>query len=314
MAYPRHVLQSVEIPAVTQFRASDDYHPGQSTACSFPYCVYNTGTTSIIAWALGLAPSKDNFWSTAKQTDSPYHNDTEPFSEMQGMISSYTTGPVQPSDKIGRSNPSLIMMSCTKEGALLQPSRPATAIDVSFVQSAFGKGGPIATKHLNMPVWSTHSLIGKMKWAHIIAIGLKENFSLLPSMLPLDLSSSFSYVAYKGYGDSTNVTLTGVFSESKPITIPSCLYSDFQLWHTAPVLSNGISLLGEMSKWVPISQQRIYSINISPNSVSVSIRGAAGEIVKLAFADAAKKIGFVSCTLSSSGKAIVVFPDGTCVL
>eukprot|EP00463_Aulacantha_scolymantha_P006194 TRINITY_DN7760_c0_g1_i1.p1 TRINITY_DN7760_c0_g1~~TRINITY_DN7760_c0_g1_i1.p1 ORF type:complete len:75 (+),score=12.88 TRINITY_DN7760_c0_g1_i1:144-368(+) len=71
-------------------------------------------------------------------------------------------------------------------------------------------------------------------------------------------------------------------------------------------------LFGEMSKWVPISQQRIHSIDVSPSSISVYIGGTTGEIVKLAFADAKKKIGVVSCTLSSSGKATIIFPDGTC--
>ena len=76
------LLQSVEVPAVSQFRASDDYGPGQSTGCGFPYCVYNIGTTSIFAWALGLAPSKDNFWSTP-QPGGSYGNHTEPFNGMQ---------------------------------------------------------------------------------------------------------------------------------------------------------------------------------------------------------------------------------------
>ena len=60
---------------MTTFRASDDYGPGQtgyyptqknaslpptdgSTGCGFPYCVYYVGTTSILAWALQLGPSK----------------------------------------------------------------------------------------------------------------------------------------------------------------------------------------------------------------------------------------------------------------
>ena len=58
MSYARMLLQSVELGAVSQFRASDDYGPGQSSECSFPYCVYDIGTTSILADALGLAPSK----------------------------------------------------------------------------------------------------------------------------------------------------------------------------------------------------------------------------------------------------------------
>ena len=67
MAYPRHVMQSLEVPAVTQVRASCDYHPGNTAGCSFPYCQWNIGTSSLLAWAVGIAPSKDGFWSTEVQ-------------------------------------------------------------------------------------------------------------------------------------------------------------------------------------------------------------------------------------------------------
>ena len=51
MPWPRHLLQSVEIPAVTQTRVSDDYTPGNSQ--------WQIGDTSILAHALGLAAFKD---------------------------------------------------------------------------------------------------------------------------------------------------------------------------------------------------------------------------------------------------------------
>jgi hypothetical protein len=54
MSHVRHVLQSVECPAITNVRASDDYHPGNEQ--------WNVGTSSILAHALGVAPSKDNYW------------------------------------------------------------------------------------------------------------------------------------------------------------------------------------------------------------------------------------------------------------
>lgn len=55
MPYPRHVLQSVEIPQVTNFRASGDYSQDRSDQ-------WHIGHSSIIAHSLGLGPSKDNYW------------------------------------------------------------------------------------------------------------------------------------------------------------------------------------------------------------------------------------------------------------
>lgn len=66
MSWPRHIMQSVEIPAVTQARASDDYMANISDQ-------WNVGTTSIFAHALGIAPSKDNYWSTASQPGNGYN-------------------------------------------------------------------------------------------------------------------------------------------------------------------------------------------------------------------------------------------------
>ena len=72
MSHVRHVLQSVELPAITNARASDDYHPGNDQ--------WNIGTSSILAYAVGIAPSKDNYWSTPQQDGTHYGPDTrEPF-------------------------------------------------------------------------------------------------------------------------------------------------------------------------------------------------------------------------------------------
>jgi hypothetical protein len=51
--------------AVTNARASGDYHPGNSQWTPL-------GTTGIFAWAVAIAPTKDNYWSTDKQTGSAY--------------------------------------------------------------------------------------------------------------------------------------------------------------------------------------------------------------------------------------------------
>ena len=51
MAWPRHVMQSVAIPAVTHSRASGDYQPSNSQ--------WNIGDSSILTHSIGLAPFKD---------------------------------------------------------------------------------------------------------------------------------------------------------------------------------------------------------------------------------------------------------------
>ena len=53
MSYPRHALQSVEMPTATQIRASDDHMPGVDS-----WTQWNMEFSSMLAWALHLAPFK----------------------------------------------------------------------------------------------------------------------------------------------------------------------------------------------------------------------------------------------------------------
>ena len=54
MPLPRHMLESTKHQAVTNARASGDYHPGATN--------WDLGTSSLFYWAIGIAPSKDDWW------------------------------------------------------------------------------------------------------------------------------------------------------------------------------------------------------------------------------------------------------------
>jgi hypothetical protein len=343
MSLSRMVLQSIEIPAVTTFRASDDYHPGQtgyypqqpnasvpptdgSTGCTYPYCVYYVGTTSIIAHALQLKPSKDNYWSTALQKGSAFNrngyqptflNDThEPYNEMQGAISSYTGAMVAPSDGVGFSNASLINMACRSDGRLLQPSAPARAIDASFALS----GGPQNKVSNVHAVMATHSLVDQAKWTQVLVIGLNASFELYPGHLGDDVGTG-ELLAWKGYQPSAtvgklpaaNVTMLGSFDAAHPLDLARCAYSDFGLYHVAPVFPvSKLAFLGEIGKWVPVDPvSRVVGVTDLSGSLRVAIKGAADETVELAFAaPGAAAAHSVVCNLGQAAAAAATF-DGT---
>ncbi|XP_048245188.1 uncharacterized protein LOC124119100, partial [Haliotis rufescens] len=144
MANCRHALHAISIPAVTQVRACADYHPGRQQ--------WRIGVTSMLAWAIGIAPSKDNFWTTTVQ---PRGHNTEPYPELNALVATLSTGPVGPSDMIGKFNKTIIMKSVNSEGLILKPSRPATAIDNMIRRLAWNDfEGP------DGEVWSTYSDFG----------------------------------------------------------------------------------------------------------------------------------------------------------
>lgn len=56
MALPNHMLYSTKMQVVTTSRASGDYHPGQDN--------WKIQWSSLFFWAVGVAPSKDDYWTT----------------------------------------------------------------------------------------------------------------------------------------------------------------------------------------------------------------------------------------------------------
>ena len=118
---------------------------------SSPYTLYPQFSPSsapptlfsgILAHAVGIAPSKDNYWSTQVQNGTHYGPKTrEGHPTLQSIALTFTNGPVAPSDRVGGSNPALIKRACMDNGTLLAPDRPMTYVDAVLVARAFGKVG-----------------------------------------------------------------------------------------------------------------------------------------------------------------------------
>ena len=100
---------------------------------------------------------------------------------------------------------------------------------------------------------------------------------------------------------------------------------DFELLHASPVLANGWSLIGETSKWVPVTSQRVASVTQAGSGLEVVVHGAVGETVALSFAFSSEvasgkplaagtklPVTTISCVLPESGMARFSMPAKTC--
>ena len=138
MSLPRHILQALQIPRVTQTRTSDDYAVQLTDR---KRSTWNIGITSLLADAVGLAPFKDVLWSTSEQPGSPYKpSPMEVFPDREILIATLSTGPVGPGDAIQYTNVSRIMRCCRQDGLILKPGRPLTAIDALLADWALNDG------------------------------------------------------------------------------------------------------------------------------------------------------------------------------
>ncbi|XP_071115644.1 uncharacterized protein [Haliotis cracherodii] len=296
MALCRHALHAISIPVVTQVRASTDYHPGRQQ--------WRIGVTSLLAWAIGIAPFKDNFWTTTVQPRGLHTDRTEPYPELNALVATLSTGPVGPSDMIGKFNKTIIMKSVNSEGLILKPSRPATAIDNMIRRLAWndfeGQDGE---------VWSTYSDFGESnKYGIVLAADLQGNYTMTPCMAGFQgFPKSMVFPAK----DPNKVQL---LTDPQPLQMSGCTMVDFCLYYVSPVVTfqgHQVLIQGELDKWVPMSPQRVVDINVDVSDINVRIAGGANEIVNFWFNTDGVSKG-LTCDINDSGFASISYKSWGC--
>ena len=303
--------------------------------------------------AVGIAGTKDNYWSTNHQAGSSYRDyETvgEPYNRLQAAISTLTKSAVAPSDKIGSSDAALIMKSCAADGKLLQGDKPAMSLNSQHVRFAFGTtqaataaatkaamrqrsvytvdgvfdakatkaGMSSASTNTNngAVISATSTTISGQKWSVVLGARVSSATDV-DYAADLGLTGASKYVAYESNGTDT---LT--IGASK-LTIASCpSKSDFQIYAVAPVLPNGWTLIGEQGKWVPVSAARFSDLSFSssgPESeASVIATGPEGEAIAVSWLAPGKTSRtVVSCTIPQGSKVYVKVstanPAGECI-
>eukprot|EP01060_Flectonema_neradi_P022739 TRINITY_DN3096_c3_g1_i1.p1 TRINITY_DN3096_c3_g1~~TRINITY_DN3096_c3_g1_i1.p1 ORF type:complete len:744 (+),score=133.13 TRINITY_DN3096_c3_g1_i1:75-2306(+) len=298
MSWPRHCMQSIEIQQVTQARASGDYQPGHDNWQPL-------GVTALFGESIALRATKDNFWTTDKESSkSRYGGQKERFNRLHAAVSTFSMGPVAPSDEIGSTDVPLVMRSCRKDGTLLKPDTPAILMDsVFYTMSKQTTDGPSGS------IWSTDSTVSGIKTYYLLAAE-STPYKMMKSELCGDAPSGTEFVAWEG--NSTQVAQK--FDDSNPIALPQTDKWDFNLWTAAPILYNGWVVMGEAtSKWVSMSKQRFNSVAVEKSSVTVELAGQSGEEVEVLFLEPSKSMNSISvkCTFSSD-KLMITMPGSTC--
>jgi len=196
---------------------------------------------------------------------------------------------------------------------LLLPSAPMRSIDSSFALTNY----PIPRVKNVHAIMATHTLIEGAKWSHVLIIGLQEAYTLSPADLGDDVDTSTPLLAWTGYQSQigtgmANVTVRSApFTAQVPLQVPAYGYSDFGLWHLAPVWPQSkAAFLGELGKWVPVSEARVSKVIDGPQGLTVTINGVADEKVELAFA-VGTKVSTTICKIGSDGTATAKFKGGS---
>ncbi|XP_033764085.1 uncharacterized protein LOC117345186 [Pecten maximus] len=303
MALPRHALQSLKNPAVTQARVSEDYHLVDDQ--------WKIGVSSIFADAMGLAPYKDTFWTTkTQQGNSRYPDITEPYPALQSLVSTLSTGPVGPGDKLNATNREDLLRCCNDGGLILKPSQPAKAIDRQLIKRAFPNTvGPIGE------VWTTYSKIKQQNqspftyFGILFAANMTSDYIVYPNQtgFPSEISSGVVF----SYTDVYNISK---FDDNNPLHLTGCSDDTFCLYYFSTVFyMNGtnIGVLGEINKWVPMSPQRVNLVVRGETTVDVVVMGEPYEELEMSFLINSRVMNYV-CRLGPSGQATFSTSVGGC--
>uniref|UniRef100_H2ZIV6 Uncharacterized protein n=1 Tax=Ciona savignyi TaxID=51511 RepID=H2ZIV6_CIOSA len=276
----------------------------------------------MFAHALYIAPFKDTFWTTTVQPGSPYGLATEPNTALQSAISTLSTGPVGPSDAVGKTDIKNLMKCCRADGLILKPSRPITSTDETILKHAFpnmkgaaNTNAQVYTSYSDIKVFSSTEQF-MLRFGIALATELSTtSYSILPSTMYLDTVNMETkmYKAFQGHPGTDSkiydVPATGALS------IPTCGLKDFQLWYLSPVISIGDSttavIFGEREKWVPVSNQRIKSVDIKGGNLLIDIQGRPAEVVTMDFLMNTTMVS-VSCKLPDSGSSRLSVNSKTC--
>jgi hypothetical protein len=287
-AAPTDVLASLLMPALTNFRVSNDFCYGES---------WNVGLSSLIVWAAGSAPSKDTLWTTdnghfaVPGCDWTPDHET-PAAELHVVIALMTTGPVGISDGMNMTNVALITRTIAASGLLLKPSKPITSVDSMLRGYATAPHGNVYTTYsgATASAATAHYFVSfQMQAAWTLTA--RDFYPALGPNAPLAVRSFHGTPCADGAAAHTCLSLLHAPTRDSTIaTLPKSDLSnttagtDFAPTVTTvwSLCASGTTLLGELGKYVPLSTNRFTSNTCTSSGCKASMVGtAAGEVVTL---------------------------------
>ncbi len=252
MAPPEILLQQMKHDNVTHVRVSSDYLAGSFKHHYWP----NFHRTSMFAHAVGLWPFKDVFQSASGQRT--IRNERWAFEE--ALVSNLSGGPVGPGDDVGAADRELLMRTCRKDGMLLKPDRPATPIDLMFLD------------HHKPWTVTTQSDNGIRETIYLAAFNVRP-------LHTFDFEVSFSDLGISGEYLIYNWREREFVTGSDKVDFGMMPKNDASYNVLCPVLENGMALIGETEKFVTLSAKRFPSITLSGNALSLDVEGVPREEV-----------------------------------
>ena len=308
MSFPNVLMHSVNLNAVSHGRGSTDSHTRHNSH-GYPYDNWKGfGGESTLLWSLGMWPFKDTFYSnSSSRVRNEYAEDyggveTLPFT--QALVSALGGGGVAPGGPVGEADRELLMMTCDDSGKLLKPSTPAMYID--RVWSGDNRVGEtsVAITSFNEFAWRYVSIINN------------TDFLLYPKDVGIVSADADKHVAYfwcssRPLGRSCETRLLP-FDKNTPLSVASANWSEptgseAQYVLIAPRLPGNWILMGEVDKFIPVSETRMGSFVANSSTIALKLFGrSVGELLHFRVRTPGMQIVHAQCIVKSTSEVLTM--------
>jgi hypothetical protein len=244
MQLPRNIMESTENPVMVSLQATEDHHVPMAEPVKRPDNPDNHDPffwkqvifTSAFYGAVGIWPSRDNIQTIA---DPNAFEDT--------LIANLLGGSIQLGHRIGECNFDLLRHTY-REGdeLILKPDRPIVPIDRCY-QAGCALG------------YTESDFAGK-SWYYVLSLpsaGYASDFT--PSDLGAGKSVVYDWDTHTAFIRDSDSPV-GLVREAK-----------HQYFVVAPILRNGMAVIGDTDKFVTMADMRIASVEATQEEVRVGV-------------------------------------------
>lgn len=321
MAWAPVLLNSVTVAAADSTRASSDYIVGRAEPGG-TNGQWAIGLDSIWHWALGLRPYKDTFYSNSSgfvtNPSINIYKQKENCPTLHGLMAVLSTAPVAISDGVDMANVSLVQQLVRQDGLVLKPDEPVTATDTQIWKAI---AGAESSQYKNT-FYTTQTTIGTQTWGYVTTVDSTEAYNITLSDLGLN-SSATRRAAYRyDFGPLHRPTvIMATVDAEQPLLIEATAagsHCEITHWVLAPILPiSNLAVLGETSKFVPVSRNRIKAYTESTSEVVLTLEGVPGEIVEIGYFKVSQRSSemapvYRSCTIPTAARVEMHLLSGDC--
>ncbi|HEX4424170.1 MAG TPA: hypothetical protein VH079_02140 [Terriglobales bacterium] len=229
MQLPRNVMESTENPTLVSLQGSDDHfvpmaekkthHDDAKDPVDWKQLLF----TSAFYGAVGIWPSRDNIQTVA-----------DPNAEEDTLIANLLGGEIQLGHRIGECNFALLAKTYRAgDGLILKPDHPIVPLDRSYIE-----GGAVGY---------TQSNISGRSWYYVLSL---PSAGYLPEFAPSDLGIDGKWAVYR-YEAKT----VAIRSADSIINLEK--EAKHEYFVLAPVMPNGMAVIGDVDKFVTMADMRI---------------------------------------------------------